>query len=123
MSNCSPTARPKNDGGEEVPLDPQAPFVAEDGYEYVDFAAFLLGEPAQTTRNSNVHAYREAGNHPIAIQAYIEAFDEGKARLLGYGVEFGYRHSRAIEAARGTNGFAPPHIWESAINSEFAGAI
>lgn len=55
-------------------IDPQAPFIAQDGYYYQDFAAYLLGEPAHCYRNSRIKGLRREWGEDVA-RAWREAYD------------------------------------------------
>ena len=55
--------------------DPFAPFIAEDGLEYEDFAAFILQPPLGCARNEHILAHRKAGRSEEAIRVWIKAYD------------------------------------------------
>ncbi len=55
--------------------DPQAPFIASDGLEYEDLAAFILGTPLGCNRNEYILAQRAAGRSEEAIRVWIKAYD------------------------------------------------
>jgi hypothetical protein len=59
----------------EEGFDPTEAFIAEDGYEYENFAAFLIRRKADCWRNHNVEASRASGVPEEKIRAWIEAFD------------------------------------------------
>lgn len=51
------------------------PFIAEDGLEYDDFAAFLCGQPQDTWRNSRIQEHRKAGRSEAALRQWIKGYD------------------------------------------------
>lgn len=55
--------------------DPYAPFIAEDGLEYEDFAAYILQTPLGCARNEHILAHRQAGRSEEAIRVWIKAYD------------------------------------------------
>lgn len=56
-------------------FDPQAPFIAQDGLEYEDLAAYICGTPAHCARNNYIQAHRAAGRSEEAIRIWIAAYD------------------------------------------------
>jgi hypothetical protein len=59
-----------------TPFDPAARHVdQETGIEYEDFAAWLLRQSQDSSRNTYVRWYREQGYQEAAIEAYWRAYD------------------------------------------------
>ena len=56
-------------------FDPQAPFVAQDGLEYEDLAAKILGNPIDSWRNAEILTRRAQGHSEASIRRWIEAYD------------------------------------------------
>jgi hypothetical protein len=78
------------------------PFIAEDGLEYDDFAAFLCGQPQDTWRNQRIQEHRKAGRSEQALRAWIKGYDGDDPRTTGE-LEAGaraVRHSKANFASR-----------------------
>ena len=59
------------------------PFIAEDGLEYEDFAAFLCGQPQDTWRNQRIQDHRKAGRSEAALQQWIKGYDGDDPRTTG----------------------------------------
>lgn len=59
------------------------PFIAEDGLEYEDFAAFLCGQPQDTWRNQRIQDHRRAGRCEAALQQWIKGYDGDDPRTTG----------------------------------------
>jgi hypothetical protein len=73
------------------------PFIAEDGLEYEDFAAFLCGQPQDTWRNQRIQDHRKAGRSEAALQQWIKGYDGDDPRTTGEleSVEIAIRAHRA----------------------------
>lgn len=56
-------------------FDPKAPFIGSDGLEYEDFAARLVGKPADCWRNAHIEDLRSRGVAEEHVQAWIKAYD------------------------------------------------
>jgi hypothetical protein len=57
-------------------FDPNAPFISpEDGLEYEDFAAKILGQPRDCWRNAEIIALRKNGQDEASIRRWIAFFD------------------------------------------------
>lgn len=56
-------------------LDPEAPFIAQDGLEYEDLAAYILGKPATCWRNTAIQSFRANGRSEASIREWIKGFD------------------------------------------------
>lgn len=56
-------------------FDPQAPFVAQDGLEYEDLAAKILGNPIDSWRNAEILTRRASGHDEASIRRWIKAYD------------------------------------------------
>jgi hypothetical protein len=127
-SSCTDLPGPKT-CALKAPFDPHARLVdQETGLEYEDFAAKLLGEPAKSTRNSNLESYRRSGYPKHVVKAYWQGFDgpvdtdkiESRFlswqartqygpvdRILGPSPEFGARHEAGIAAGKATGCWGP----------------
>lgn len=57
------------------PLDPLKPFIAEDGLEYEDLAAYICGQPIDCWRNRTIQSFREGGRSEEAIREWIKGYD------------------------------------------------
>jgi hypothetical protein len=56
-------------------FDVDAPFIAEDGLEYEDLAAYITQQPADCWRNRAIQEFRSAGRSEAAIREWIKGFD------------------------------------------------
>lgn len=56
-------------------FDPQAPFIAQDGLEYEDLAAKILGNPIDSWRNAEILTRRASGHDEASIRRWIKAYD------------------------------------------------
>lgn len=77
--------------------DPFAPFIAEDGLEYEDFAAYILQTPLGCARNEHILAHRKAGRSEEAIRVWIKAYD-GEDRTLSSQLDWSQQSERRIRA-------------------------
>ncbi len=55
--------------------DPDASFIAQDGLDYEDLAAYLLGQPFPCNRNTYIQALRAKGRSEEAIREWIKGYD------------------------------------------------
>ncbi len=55
--------------------DPQAPFVVQDGLEYEDLAAFLVNDPIDSWRNTEILSRRARKEPEEFIRRWIHAYD------------------------------------------------
>jgi hypothetical protein len=84
------------------------PFIAEDGLEYDDFAAFLCGQPQDTWRNRRIQEHRKNGRSESALRQWIKGYDGDDPRTTSeldglkseerVGIKL-TRHTRADSAA------------------------
>lgn len=65
------------------PYDPLKPFIAEDGLEYDDLAAYICGQPQDTWRNQRIQRHRQAGRSEEAIREWIKGYDGDDPRTTG----------------------------------------
>lgn len=56
-------------------FDPEAPFIASDGLEYEDLAAFICQQPYDNWRNNTIQGFRQAGRSEAAIREWIAGYD------------------------------------------------
>ena len=56
-------------------IDPQAPFIAQDGLEYEDLAAKILDQPLDSWRNVEILTRRARGDSESSIRRWIKAYD------------------------------------------------
>lgn len=54
--------------------DRSQPFIAKDGYEYADLAAYLLQEPTDCWRNNHLDRLRAQGCSPDRIKAWSTGY-------------------------------------------------
>jgi hypothetical protein len=64
-----------NEVESEPVFDPDAPFIAKDGLEYEDLAAYILGRPTDCWRNRRIQEYRQAGRSEEALRQWIKGYD------------------------------------------------
>lgn len=55
--------------------DPLKPFIAQDGLEYDDLAAYLLDQPQSTARNRYIQEARAIGRSEEIIREWIKSYD------------------------------------------------
>lgn len=54
--------------------NPCEPFIAEDGFEYADIAAFILQEPTDCWRNTHLNRQKAQGCTAAEIKAWSKAY-------------------------------------------------
>jgi hypothetical protein len=59
----------------QAQVDVEAPFIAQDGLEYDDLAAFILGQPHDNWRNRTIQDFRRCGRSEAAIREWIAGYD------------------------------------------------
>ena len=93
------------------------PFIAEDGLEYDDFAAFLCGQPQDTWRNQRIQEHRRAGRSEQALRQWIKGYDGDDPRTTGEltGLEV---TRRAFSAADAEYAFADRAVRQVRANFE-----
>ena len=79
-------------------VNPNEPFIAEDGYEYEDLAAFLLQRPTDCWRNLYLKAQKLNGLTDAELKAWSKAYgDEIEGDKDAPGAK-GRRHGHAVRA-------------------------
>jgi hypothetical protein len=81
------------------------PFIAEDGLEYDDFAAFLCGQPQDTWRNRRIQEHRKNGRSESALRQWIKGYDGDDPRTTSELGELEVTH-RSWSAAKAKDAFA-----------------
>lgn len=55
--------------------DPLKPFIAQDGLEYDDLAAYICDQPQDTWRNREIAEARAEGQPEETVRAWIKLYD------------------------------------------------
>lgn len=82
---------------EANPFDPDAPFIAQDGLEYEDLAAYILGKPVDCWRNRTIRDFRQKGHSEAAIRQWIKGFD-GEDRTPSYRLDLARERTAEVDA-------------------------
>jgi hypothetical protein len=84
--------------------DPHAAFIAKDGLEYQDLAAYLEGTPVECFRNRRIQEHRARGGSEAAIRLWIKGYD-GDDPTPSHLIEASNERVKRIVRANGQAGF------------------